>query len=107
MIFVAIVFGLGYLPTSLALATNGVFGVLFWRFLLAAIIAGAIFYKKLKEVSAPDIKSGVILGLFLFAGFVSQTFAFKYADTSSVAFIIGLNVALVPFITAGLFRHKI
>ena len=37
MIFVAIVFGLGYLPTSLALATNGVFGVLFWRFLLAAI----------------------------------------------------------------------
>ena len=107
MIFVAIVFGLGYLPTSLALSTNGVFGVLFWRFLLAAIIAGAIFYKKLKDVSAPDIKSGVILGLFLFAGFVSQTFAFKYADTSSVAFIIGLNVALVPFIAAGLFRHKI
>ena len=97
MIFVAIVFGLGYLPTSLALATNGVFGVLFWRFLLAAIIAGAIFYKKLKNVSASDIKPGVILGLFLF----------KYADTSSVAFIIGLNVALVPFIAAGLFRHKI
>ena len=107
MIFVAIVFGLGYLPTSLALATNGVFGVLFWRFLLAAIIAGAIFYKKIKDVSASDIKPGVILGLFLFAGFVSQTFAFKYADTSSVAFIIGLNVALVPFIAAGLFRHKI
>ena len=56
MIFVAIVFGLGYLPTSLALATNGVFGVLFWRFLLAAIIAGAIFYKKLKDVTPKDFK---------------------------------------------------
>ncbi|MGG7048831.1 MULTISPECIES: DMT family transporter [unclassified Campylobacter] len=107
MIFVAIAFGLGYLPTSWAIATNGVFSVLFWRFLLATLIAGAIFLKTLKTASIDDIKFGIILGLFLFVGFVSQTFAFRHAASSSVAFIIGLNVALVPFIASALFKHKI
>lgn len=107
MIFVAIAFGLGYLPTSWAIATNGVYSVLFWRFLLATLIAGVIFFKTLKNTSVNDAKFGVILGVFLFVGFVSQTFAFNHAATSSVAFIIGLNVALVPFIASALFKHKI
>ena len=107
MIFVAIAFGLGYFPTSQALASNGVFTLLFYRFLLAALIAGAVFFSVLRRVKAADMKAGAILGAFLFAGFVSQTYAFKFAQSSSVAFIIGLNVALVPFIAAVFFKHKI
>ena len=107
MIFVAVAFGFGYLPTSWAISTNSVFVVLFWRFLLAAILAGLIFHKALINFSNKDVKRGVILGVFLFVGFVSQTYAFKFAASSSVAFIIGLNVALVPFISAFMFRHKI
>lgn len=107
MLFVAIAFGLGYLPTSQALASNNVFVLLFWRFFAASIIAGAIFFPKLKAITSREIKHGAVLSLFLFAGFTSQTFAFKFAQSSSVAFIIGLNVALVPFIAAALFRHKI
>lgn len=107
MIFVAIAFGLGYLPTSNAVRTNDVFVLLFWRFLIAAIIVGVLFAPRLKNIGKAELKSGLILSLFLFAGFVSQAFAFKYAASSSVAFIIGLNVALVPFIAAALFGHRI
>lgn len=107
MIFVAIAFGLGYLPTAMAISTNDVFVLLFYRFLIAAVIVGIIFMPKLRAISANDIKYGTILALFLFLGFVSQAYAMKFAASSSVAFIVGLNVALVPFIAAVLFSHKI
>ena len=77
MVFVAIAFGLGYLPTSQALASNNVFVLLFWRFFAASIIAGAIFFPKLKAITSREIKHGAVLSLFLFAGFTSQTFAFN------------------------------
>lgn len=107
MIFVAIAFGLGYLPTAWAIESNDVFVLLFWRFFIASVIIAALFWRKIKSISRTQIRYGVVLSLFLFAGFVSQAFAMKFATSSSVAFIVGLNVALVPFIASILFGYKI
>ena len=77
MIFVAIAFGLGYLPTAWAIESNDVFVLLFWRFFIASVIIAALFWRKIKSISRTQIRYGVVLSLFLFAGFVSQAFAMQ------------------------------
>lgn len=107
MIFVAVAFGLGYLPTALAVGSNDVFVLLFWRFFIAALLVGVIFFRRLKNIGKNELRYGFLLGVFVFLGFVSSAFALKFTASSSVAFIVGLNVVLVPFIANVMFRHKI
>jgi drug/metabolite transporter (DMT)-like permease len=44
------------------------------------------------------ILPGVVLGIFLFAGFISQTWGLLYTTPSKSAFITGFSVILVPII---------
>ena len=45
-----------------------------------------------------DIKSGVLVGLFLFGGFATQTIGLNYTTAGKQAFITATNVVMVPFI---------
>ena len=49
----------------------------------------------------------MILGIFLFSAFATQTFGLMYTKSSIVAFITGLNVICVPFLTYLFFKDKI
>ncbi|MGH1601181.1 DMT family transporter [Campylobacter majalis] len=107
LILTAIIWGATFLPMATATVTNGVFVLLFWRFLIAFFIMVLIAYKFSSKLDFNAIKYGLILGIFLFVGFSSQTFAFKFAQTANVAFISGLNVAIVPFVVYAFFKEKI
>ncbi|AQW85006.1 putative membrane protein, putative permease (EamA domain), type 5 [Campylobacter pinnipediorum subsp. pinnipediorum] len=107
LFLVAIVWGVTFLPMAKALHTNGVFTILFWRFLIAFLLMLIISFKFIKKADKNSIKHGVILGLFLFMGFAVQTFALKYIPSSTVAFITGLNVVFVPFVVFVFFAKKI
>ncbi len=74
LIVVAIVWGTGFLFTQLAL-DNGItpLYIMAIRFSVAAVLLSLIFFKKLKDVSIYDLKSGSILGFVLFLGFITQT----------------------------------
>ena len=106
LIFVALVWGATFLPMAGATATNGVFTILFWRFLISFVLMSA-FTLKFRKFDPNSVKYGVILGLFLFCGFSAQTFAFKFTYSGAVAFISGLNVVIVPFLMFLLFRQRI
>ncbi len=51
------------------------------------------------------VKAGILLGLLLFVGFVTQTAGLLYTTASKSAFITGLSSLLIPFIL--LFHKKI
>lgn len=67
-----------------------------WRFMIAALVLVVIFYKKLKSLDLETIRFGIILGLVLSAGYITQTVGLQYTTASKAAFITGLSVVFVP-----------
>lgn len=65
-----------------------------------------LFYKKIREIKFAEYKYGLILGVFLSMGFLSQTAGLKYTSASNSAFITGANIVLIPFTQLLLIRKK-
>lgn len=107
LLTVAFAWGVTFLMVQDAIQSVPVFAFLFYRFLIATIIMFVICYNKFNEVNRIVIFYGVVLGVVLFAGFSTQTFALMHTKSSIVAFITGLNVIFVPFISFFLFKDYV
>ncbi len=66
------------------------------RFVLAALLLFALMARR--GVARKAILPGAILGVFLFGGYLGQTFGLVYTTPSKSAFITGFSVILVPLI---------
>lgn len=104
---VAIFWGATFLMVQNALNFIGVFSFLFWRFLIAFIFMAAILLKFGIKFDRNSVLFGLFLGIFLFGDFAFQTYALKFTLSSSVAFIVGLNVVIVPFLMLIFFKTQI
>ena len=107
LLSVAIAWGVTFLMVQDAINSTPVYAFLFFRFALASILMFFIAYKFLKQTNKKTILYGVILGVFLFSAFATQTFGLLYTKSSIVAFITGLNVICVPFLGYLLFKEHI
>ena len=90
-----------------AISTTPVYSFLFFRFALASLLMFFIAYKYLNFINKKTVIYGVILGVFLFSAFATQTFGLAYTQSSIVAFITGLNVICVPFLAYFIFKEEI
>lgn len=81
------------------------------RFWLAAaalwLIIGTSYRAQLSQISKHLILAGFILGVCLFAGFITQTIGLIYTTSGKAGFITGLNVVLVPFLSSLLLKIKL
>jgi drug/metabolite transporter (DMT)-like permease len=67
-----------------------------------------VFYRnEWRKFSWPMVGHGLLLGLFLFAGYGLQTVGLLYTTTSNAGFITGLSVVLVPILAAFILRTKL
>ena len=107
LLSVAIAWGVTFLMVQDAINTTPVYAFLFFRFAIASILMFFIAYKYLNEINKKTILYGIILGLFLFSAFATQTFGLSYTKSSIVAFITGLNVIVVPFLAYFIFKDYI
>ena len=107
LLSVAIAWGVTFLMVQDAINTTPVYAFLFFRFAIASILMFFIAYKYLNEINKKTILYGIILGLFLFSAFATQTFGLAYTKSSIVAFITGLNVIVVPFLAYFIFKDYI
>lgn len=107
LLTVAIAWGVTFLMVQDAIESTPVYAFLFFRFTLASILMFFIAYKFLNETNVQTVIYGVILGLFLFFAFATQTFGLAYTKSSIVAFITGLNVICVPFLAYFIFKDKV
>lgn len=107
LLTVAVAWGITFLMVQDAIETVPVYAFLFWRFGIATILMAIIAYKYFNELNRQSIIYGIILGLFLFAGFATQTFGLSHTKSSIIAFLTGLNVIFVPFLAFVIFKQHV
>jgi drug/metabolite transporter (DMT)-like permease len=76
-----------------------------YRFGLAAIIFAVIVYFR-KEKFWTHAKHGIILGVFVWIIYLSQTLGLQYTTASNAGFITGLFIVFVPLFNVILFGRK-
>lgn len=71
-----------------------------WRFLLAALILLPAFIGACsrRELSAGDVRYGLIIGVINSGAFLLQAIALQWLGSSRTAFLSGLNVIMVPLL---------
>src|SRR5699024_3333785 len=97
LLFVAIIWGAGFVFTKNALNIINTFYINGLRFLIAAVALTIISFNKIRKTGKKEIKSGIIVGFFMFLGFTFQTLGIRYVTTGVSAFITASNVVMVPF----------
>ncbi len=103
---ITIVWGSSFILMKNLLDYTPVFGYLSLRFLLASVILCLMFFKRFKNMNARTVKLGVLVGLTVFAGMALQVMGLRYTTASNSGFITGLNVVLVPVISALYLKKK-
>lgn len=98
LLLVAISWGLNFVVTKNILSNITPYMYLGLRFIISAMLMAIILHKQLKNISKEDIKGGLVVGLFLTMGFVTQTVGLVYTTPSKSGFITGSNVVMVPFL---------
>lgn len=105
MLAVAMIWGATFVLVKNALADIGPYLFLGIRFTLAFLVLAIISYSSIKKTTALTMRDGVLLGFFLFIGYVFQTVGLQYTSSSNAGFITGLSVVLVPLIDSALNRR--
>jgi len=98
LLFVAIIWGSGFVASKNALNTMPPHYINAIRFAIPFILLCIIFWRKVKTINLADLKAGGIIGIFLFLGFATQTVGLQYTTASKQAFLTGVNVVIVPFL---------
>lgn len=68
------------------------------RFLIAAVLFTAVFYRTISLNNFKAIKAGLVLAVFQITGFGSQTVGMQYTSASNSALITGICIIFVPFV---------
>lgn len=76
------------------------------RFGLAALIFLPFVYPHLKKTNKKTIIAGTILGLFYFAGFVTQTMGLNLTTATKSGFITGTFVIFIPILQIFIEKRK-
>lgn len=107
LLFVALIWGSGFVGVDIAIQYFSPTQIIFLRFLIAGIIMLSLALPKLKAVNKDLIKSAFILSFFLYVPFYLQTTGLLYTTLSKSAFLTATNVVIVPFIALVIYKRKV
>ncbi len=107
LLLTAVIWGYGFVAVANSLEQFTPFQLLFVRFLTASVLLLIVFHKRVPQFKKRTLINGSILGIAFFSGFALQTVGMVYTTTSKTAFLTGLNVVIVPFISYFLFKRKL
>lgn len=100
MVIVTMFWGLSYTFMVMGLETLEVFNTVALRSFIAFMIAGLIFYKKLRNIDKKTILYAAIQGFFLVFAIGFPMFGVKTTPASNAGFLVSLTVVLVPIIAS-------
>ena len=103
LVFLTVLWGGTFVVVKDALSHGDPFSFLALRSCLGAALLSLLAGRQL--LSPIYLRRGLILGVFLFAGFIFQTTGLKYTTPSRSAFITGQYVLLVPLVMLALFQR--
>lgn len=106
LVGICAIWGLTFVMVQEAVELIPVTTFLAYRFLPAAALVAFIFRASLRELSGDGIRAGIVMGLFLTAGYFFQTLGLERTSASNAGFITGLFVVLTPLFGAALLRQR-
>lgn len=107
LVAVTAVWGSTFVVVKDAVARMPVMDFLAWRFAIAALVMLAVRPRSVGQLDAVGRRRGVVLGLALGAGYVTQTFGLQHTPASVSGFITGLFVVFTPLCSAALLRKRV
>lgn len=114
LLFVAFIWGLTFVMVQDAVQDYPVFAFLSARFTFALLGLLPILwwrrsYLRLSESEAPlrkQLLAGIVMGVFLFAGYSFQTAGLLFTTPAKAGFITGLSVVIVPLLGVILLHER-
>jgi drug/metabolite transporter (DMT)-like permease len=107
LVAIAAVWGLTFVMVQDAIRELPTMAFLAYRFLGAALLVTAIFWRPLQRLSAEGWRAGLLMGAFLTAGYVFQTVGLEHTSPSNAGFITGLFVVFTPLLGALVLRQRV
>lgn len=106
LLFVALVWGGGFVAVKGALDTMTPLVLMSYRFIMATAIMYIFLHKKIGKLTKTDVKNGSVVGFILFLAFAAQTFGLQYTTASKQGFLTATYVVMVPIIYWILYKKK-
>ncbi|HEY1526718.1 MAG TPA: DMT family transporter [Candidatus Angelobacter sp.] len=77
------------------------------RMVVAAVLLAVFYRKKITVLTRPALTAGILVGIFLYAGYAFQTSGLKLTTPSKSAFLTGTSSVLVPLLLVAIWRTHI
>ena len=97
LLLVTFIWGISFPAIKISLNESSPFFFNCIRFTLALFMFLLFFYNKINISIFQKWKAGIILGVFMSAGFAFQTLGMKFTSASKSAFITGMSLIFIPF----------
>jgi drug/metabolite transporter (DMT)-like permease len=101
------VWGLTFAMVQDAVAELPVPAFLAYRFLAAALLVGVVFRAGVRRLDAGALRAGAVMGVFLAAGYLLQTYALQHTTASNAGFLTGLFTPITPLLAALVLRVRL
>lgn len=106
LLFVAIVWGGGFVAVKDGLNSITPMLMMALRFLLASFMMYIFLNKKIGSLTKNDFRKGGIVGCILFLAFAFQTYGLQYTTASKQGFLTAVYVIIVPFLYWILYKKR-
>ncbi len=107
LIGVAAVWGLTFVMVQDAIEELPPLAFLAYRFVPAGVLVGLFARRALRALGPDGWRAGLVMGVFLTAGYIFQTLGLEHTSASNAGFITGLFVVLTPLFGLFLFRVSV
>jgi drug/metabolite transporter (DMT)-like permease len=107
LIGVCAAWGGTFLAMQKAIARVPVLDFLAIRFTVATLVMIVLRPTALRHISRNELKRGIILGLVLGAGYITQTYGLLYASATVSGFITGMFVVMTPLMSWLILRRPV
>jgi drug/metabolite transporter (DMT)-like permease len=104
LIGIAAVWGLTFVMVQDAIEELPPLAFLAYRFVPAGVLVGLFARRALQALGPDGWRAGLVMGVFLTAGYIFQTLGLEHTSASNAGFITGLFVVLTPLFGLFVFR---
>ena len=104
---VAAIWGFAFVAMKTTLERIDVYSFLAWRFAIATLLLVMIRPNIYKKFNSSLVKKGIIVGLFLGAGYIFQAIGLTKTTVGKTGFITGLYVVVTPLIASLVLRKAV
>lgn len=107
--FVALIWGTTFVVVKSALAQISTVYFLTLRFWIASLCMAVLFAGPFRlagrKAVLAGLKGGAFAGVFLWLGYIFQTFGLRYTTAGKSGFITGVYIVFVPLVSAAIYKR--